>query len=243
MTPLLEATSLGLSGRLEPTDLAVGGGQLIAVIGPNGSGKTSLLRALADVERTSGEVRIDGEQLEEAGPSRRPYLVTYLPASRDLTWPIAAQDVIALGLPRPDQGRVDELIQLLELEALAGRPVDRLSTGERARVLFARALAPKPRLLLLDEPLSNLDPYWALRFLEILREVVSSGSSALVALHDIDRVRAFARALLIDGGEIRADLKASEMLDSAALGEAFRIERDTAARWQIRRSVDPRSSQ
>jgi iron complex transport system ATP-binding protein len=241
MTPLLQATSLGLSGRLKPTNLTIDRGQLVALVGPNGSGKTSLLRALADVERTSGEVRIDGEPLEQTGPSRRPYLATYLPASRDLTWPIAARDVIALGLPRPQEGRVEELIQLLELEALAGRTVDRLSTGERARVLFARALAPKPRLLLLDEPLSNLDPYWALRLLEILREVVASGSSALVALHDIDRVPAFARALLISGGEIRADLQASEMLDSAALSEAFRIERDSAGEWQVRRSVDQRS--
>jgi iron complex transport system ATP-binding protein len=95
--------------------------------------------------------------------------------------------------------------------------------------------------LLLDEPLSNLDPYWALRLLEILREVVASGSSALVALHDIDRVPAFARALLISGGEIRADLQASEMLDSAALSETFRIERDNAGEWQVRRSVDQRS--
>ena len=114
--------------------------------------------------------------------------------------------MIALGLPRPDPQRIDALIDLLELGPLANRPVDRLSTGERARVLFARALAPEPRLLLLDEPLSNLDPYWVLRLNEILRDVVASGASALVALHDIDRVEAFDRVLLVAGGEIRADL-------------------------------------
>jgi iron complex transport system ATP-binding protein len=212
----------------------VGQGQLVAVIGPNGSGKTSLLRALADVERTDGRVRIDGEDLTAAGPGRRPYLATYLPASRDLIWPIATRDVISLGLPRPDPERVGELIELLELTSLKNRGVDHLSTGERARVLFARAIAPRPRVLLLDEPLSNLDPYWVLRLLEILRDLVSDDASALVALHDIDRVTAFDRALLIADGEIRADLGPAEMLQSPALEEAFRICRSTSD-WKIRR--------
>jgi iron complex transport system ATP-binding protein len=148
--------------------------------------------------------------------------------------------VIALGLPRPDPDRVAEMIQLLELEELATRPVDRLSTGERARVLFARALAPKPNLLLLDEPLSNLDPYWVLRLIEILRDAAANGTAVLVALHDIDRVTAFDRALLIAGGEVRADLPPEEMLGSAALADAFRIDRKGDA-WAVRRTADRRS--
>lgn len=234
MTPLLEADAVELDGRLRPTDLQVGRGELVAVIGPNGSGKTSLLRALADVERTGGQVRIDGEALTAARPGRRPYLATYLPASRDLIWPIAVRDVIALGLTRPDPQRIGELIELLELSPLGNRRVDCLSTGERARVLFARALAPRPKVLLLDEPLSNLDPYWVLRLLEILRDIVADGPSALVALHDIDRVVAFDRVLLIPDGEVRADLGPTEMLRSPALEEAFRICR-SASDWQIRR--------
>ena len=143
---------------------------------------------------------------------------------------------------RPDSRRVNSVVELLELGGLANRPVDRLSTGERARVLFARALAPEPKVLLLDEPLSNLDPYWALRLLEILREEVSRGTSALVALHDIDRVTAFDRALLIDSGTVRADLGPSDMLRSSDLADAFRIQSSPAG-WLIRRSADPRSSQ
>jgi iron complex transport system ATP-binding protein len=242
MTPLLEAHAVALKGRLNATDLQLGPGELVAVIGPNGSGKTSLLRALAAIERTSGDVRVDGEDLQALGPSRRPHLVTYVPASRELVWPISTRDVIALGLPRPDPQRVEALIEQLELESLANRHVDRLSTGERARVLLARALAPKPRLLLLDEPLSNLDPYWVLRILEILQETVSGGSAALVALHDIDRLGAFDRALLIDRGNVREDLDPAEMLRSEALRQAFRIE-SAAGGWRVSRQADPRSSQ
>jgi iron complex transport system ATP-binding protein len=229
-----------MAGRLAPSDLQLRQGELVAVIGPNGGGKTSLLRAVAGIQRSTGEVSVAGEDLISASPSRRPYLATYLPASRELVWPIAARDVIALGLPRPDPARLEQLIDLLELGSVAMRPADKLSTGERTRVLLARALAPSPRLLLLDEPLSNLDPYWVLRILEILRGLTMSGVSALVALHDIDRMTAFDRALLIAGGEIRADLPPEEMLCSSDLADAFRIDR-TGGRWTVRRSADQRS--
>ena len=241
MTPRLEASALALAGRLKRADLEAAPGELIAVIGPNGGGKTSLLRALAAIETTSGSVSIDGELLASVPPARRPRVVTFLPASRDIAWPISTRDLIALGLPAPDGERVEELIALLELQPLAHRPVDRLSTGERTRVLLARALAPRPRLLLLDEPLSNLDPYWVLRILEILRSGVADGATALVALHDIDRVTAFDRALLVADGEIRADLRPPEMLESETLANAFGIER-AADGWKVSPRADRRSS-
>jgi len=241
MTPLLEARGAALGSRLRPTDLRVSSGELVAIVGPNGGGKTSLLRALANVETTSGTVTIDGEPVADRAPARRARLLSFLPASREIAWPISARDIIALGLPAPDPARVDELITDLELESLADRAADRLSTGERARVLLARALAPRPRLLLLDEPLSNLDPYWTLRLLDILRASVVDGAAALVALHDIDRITAFDRALLIANGDIQADLVPDEMLASKKLSEAFRIERSNG-KWRIKRSAGRQSS-
>ena len=173
MTPLLEARGVALAGRLEPTDLLCSDGETVAVIGPNGAGKTSLLRALAGIELRHGSVSIAGEGVTKAPPARRMRLLSFLPATRSLVWPISARDVISLGLPRPDPTRVEELIELLELESFADRPVNSLSTGERSRVLFARALAARPRVLLLDEPLSNLDPYWVLRTLRIMQDAAS----------------------------------------------------------------------
>ena len=233
MTPVLKAKSVSIGDRLQATTLE-GQPGMIAIIGPNGAGKTSLLRALADIERDGGEVLIDGHDLAEVPPARRMRLLAFLPATRSLVWPIAAQDVIELGLPSSDPGRVSELIELLELRPLAHRPVNQLSTGERSRVLLARALAARPRLLLLDEPLSNLDPYWVLRTLEILNaEARANGSVVLASLHDLNQMAAFDRVLLLDEGRMMADCSPGEMIGSAVLAEAFRIER-AGPGWRIR---------
>ena len=237
MTSLLDARGLALAGRLQPTDLQCAPGEMIAVIGPNGAGKTSLLRSIASIETEVGEVRINGEEVSAASPARRMRLLSFLPATRSLIWPIAARDVIALGLPSPDPGRIETLIALLELEAIAHRPVTHLSTGERSRVLFARALVARPRLLLLDEPLSNLDPYWVIRTLEILRdETGSNGSTALVSVHDLNQVGSFDRVLLMDGSAIAADGGPAKMFGSASLEQAFRIAR-AGSSWKIKKSA------
>jgi iron complex transport system ATP-binding protein len=234
MTPLLDARGIAVEGRLEPTYLSVQAGELVGVIGPNGAGKTSLLRALAGIELRQGHATIDGETVVTAPPPRRMRLLGFLPATRSLVWPISARDVIALGLTEPDAGRIDELIDLLELRTFADRPVNSLSTGERSRVLFARALAARPRVLLLDEPLSNLDPYWVLRTLEILEKAIAATNCAVLAsLHNLEQMRAFSRVLLVDGGRVIADEPPDEMLAGETLGQTFRIERNGPA-WQVR---------
>ena len=232
MTPLLDARGLAIPGRLQPTDLKLASG-MVAVIGPNGAGKTSMLRALSGIELDTGDVLIAGEELAQTPPARRMRLLSFLPATRNLVWPISTRDVIALGLPSPDPARIEELLKLLELEPLADRPADHLSTGERSRVLLARALAARPRLLLLDEPLSNLDPYWVLRTLQILNsETRQSGCAVLASLHDLNQIGAFERVLLVDGGRIIRDGSPTEVMDSPELVHAFRIEKD-GRNWRI----------
>jgi iron complex transport system ATP-binding protein len=237
MTSLLEARGIAIPGRLEPTDLQCTGGEMIAVIGPNGAGKTSLLRALAGIELDRGHATIGGEDVSTAPPARRMRLLSFLPATRALVWPISARDLIALGLPAPDPQRVDEFIDLLELRPLVNRAVNSLSTGERSRVLFARALAARPRLLLLDEPLSNLDPYWVLTTLRILTEAVSgSGCAVLASLHNLEQVSAFDRVLLVNAGQIASDRRPDETLASEELEQAFRVERAESG-WRVRETV------
>lgn len=233
MTALLEACEIGIAGRLEPSNLKSEPGELLAIIGPNGAGKTSLLRALAGIERDTGRVLIDGESIDDAPPARRMRLVSFLPATRSLVWPIAVRDVVGLGLPSPDPARIEEMIELLELRTMAARPANRLSTGERSRALLARALAARPRLLLLDEPLSNLDPYWVLRMVQILRaEAVANECAVLVSVHDLAQVGAFDRVLLLEHGRIIASGSPGRIIESADLKRAFRIER-AGSGWRI----------
>ena len=227
------ARQISIRGRLEPTDLDIGKGELIALIGPNGGGKTSLLRACAHIEDAGGQVVIDGEYVDSAPPARRRNLLSFLPASRDVAWPIAARDVIALGLPKPDQPYIEQLIAQFELEALADRPVNQLSTGERARVLTARAFAARPSVLLLDEPLSNLDPYWVLRFLDLFDAAAESGQTLLISLHDLSLLPRFRRALLIASGAIQMDEAPARMMSSERFEDIFRVRTSADGGWTI----------
>ena len=236
----LAARQIAIPGRLASTDLDAAAGELVALVGPNGGGKTSLLRALARIETATGVVEIDAEDVDEAPLARRRQLLSFLPASRDVTWPISARDVISLGLDRPDDARIHELIDLLELGSLAGRSVNRLSTGERARVLTARALAARSKVLLFDEPLSNLDPYWVLRFLDIFRAAASAGQIVLIALHDLSQLAHFDRALLIADGAIQMDETPASLVASERFENCFRIRQSNGA-WAIKQQADRQS--
>ena len=217
---MLRASGLSLPGRLADASLEVAPGKLVCLVGPNGSGKTSLLHALAGIGGASGSVSLDGTDPRTLGSVERPRAFTYLPASRDLPWPLLARDLIALG--------GDGAVEGLELDAVLDRRMDTLSTGERGRVLIARALAPKPKLLLLDEPTANLDPLWQIRLMELIRsQLAGQERAAIVAIHDLDAAQRYAdRILVMDKGRI-----AAEGLDGPHVAAIFGIEK-ADGRWQ-----------
>jgi iron complex transport system ATP-binding protein len=241
---LATATGLSLGRRLQRTSLALEQSELVCLVGPNGSGKTSLLHAIAGIGAPAGEVRIDDENPRLLSPPRRQRLLTYLPASRDIKWPLVASDLIALGLPPGCD--TEEICETLELGEFLHRPVDQLSTGERSRVLIARALAPRPRLLLLDEPTANLDPLWQILLMDYLRRLTrETGCAALIAVHDLEIARRFAdRLILMDGGGIAAEGEPAALIAGPRLSEVFGIEW-SAEGWRplaLRRPEDRRSS-
>ena len=225
---LLVATALRILGRLEATSLSIEHGTLTCLIGPNGSGKTSLLHAIAGIGSPEGEVRIDGIDPHRIGPPKRQRLLTFLPASRDVKWPLTANDLIRLG----GEDDIAQIVADLELEAFGERRVDELSTGERARVLLARALAPRPRLLLLDEPVANLDPLWQLKLMERLKaQTRQSDRAVLMASHDLDLAGRFADRLIVtDQGRVVAD-GGPELLEGPHIPDVFGVERRGGAWW------------
>ena len=232
MTNLVEATALSLPGRLKATSLQLRAGELACLIGPNGSGKTSLLHALAGIGAPGGEVRIGGVDPRRLPPPQRPLLFAYLPASRDIHWPLTSADLIALGLSTQDRAAVHRVMADLRLEDFAERRVDRLSTGERSRVLIARALVARPKLLLLDEPAANLDPLWQIRLMDHLRDYARSGHALLVAMHDLELARYYAdRLIIMDEGAAVADGEPEALLAGADIPRVFGVER-REGRWR-----------
>lgn len=242
MTALLEAHGLSLPGRLHGVDLALAPGTLTCIVGPNGSGKTSLLHAIAGIGRPKGRIVVDGEDPDGRSPARRARMLGYLPAARDLDWPLMARDLVALGGASTEE--IADALRTLDLEHVADRRLDRLSTGERSRVLIARVLAPRPRLLLLDEPTANLDPLWQIRLMEMLKAAVAgSGQAALVAIHDLDAAARFGdRILVMNRGAIVADGAPAEVIDSAHIRDVFGIEKSGGLWRPVSRSADRRSS-
>ena len=231
MTALLEAGHLSLPARLHDVSLTLAAGTLACLAGPNGSGKTSLLHAIAGIGRPAGHVRIDGVEPGSVGPAQRLRLLTFLPATRELRWPLLARDLILLG--GADENQAAEIVARLALEDVATRRVDLLSTGERSRVLIARALAPRPKLLLLDEPTANLDPLWQIRLMEMMKaDLRASGQAALVAIHDLDAAGRYAdRLIVMQDGRIAADGEPHAILAGPAIPEIFGIERMEGA-WR-----------
>lgn len=228
----LTAKGLALSGRLAPTDLSLMPGTLTVLVGPNGSGKTSLLHAIAGVGRPSGTVIVAGKSLNAVPPRARSALLGYVPASRELAWPLNVHAFVNLTAPRASTDAVDAVLEDMALTPLAGRPVNSLSTGERTRVLLARALLPRPALLLLDEPFANLDPLWQLRLAAQLRAAAGAGTTILLSAHDLDLAgRLGTRVLIVEAGRIVGDDTWPALLHDGIVTRVFGVERRSDGSW------------
>jgi len=152
--------SFGRVRALDGVSFGLGEGELFTLLGPSGSGKTTTLRLIAGFDRPdAGEIRIEGRSVLALPPERRRIgfvfqnyaLFPHMTVARNIAYGIRFHRGINLNK------RVEELLSLVHLEALAHRRPGELSGGEKQRVALARALAPFPRILLLDEPLSALD--------------------------------------------------------------------------------------
>ncbi|PFG17807.1 thiamine transport system ATP-binding protein [Propionicimonas paludicola] len=180
-------------------------GEIVALLGASGSGKSSLLRGVAGLEPlATGSVHWDGVELTSTPVHRRGFVMMFQDGQLFPHRTVAGNVGYALtGMSRTDRdARVAELLELVGLAGYQRRPVTELSGGQAQRVALARSLAAKPRLLLLDEPLSALDRGLRERLVEVLGSSLrATGTSALYVTHDQDEAFAIADrvGVLVDG--------------------------------------------
>lgn len=245
--PLLHAAGITVTfggiRALDEVDLVVERGTIAGLIGPNGAGKTTLFNAITGVvEPRSGRVTLDGKDITEwpthrrgrAGVSRtfqRLELFGGLTVYDNLlsAWEAVTPRAVFGAHRREGRRIVDELVELLGLEALAPRLAGQLSTGQGRLVELARALATQPRVMLLDEPSSGLDPAETAQFRDVLLRVVGreSGEPAILLVeHDValvmeicDRITVLDFGVSIATGT-PAEVRADERVIAAYLGES-----------------------
>jgi iron complex transport system ATP-binding protein len=220
---------------LEPVTLSVASGELIGLIGPNGAGKTSLLRLAVGLDRPSqGDVLLDGQPLSALSARQRARRLAYLPQQAEAAWPISVRDAVGLGrLPHGDRDE-DAIAAALRDVGMADQGdilLSRLSGGERALALLARALAVRSGLLLLDEPTASLDPAHQLQVMEVLRRRADAGDAVVVVMHDLAlAARCCDRLLVLHRGRLAAEGSGAAILDDPLLRDVFRI---TVQRGQV----------
>jgi len=184
--------SYGGETAVDAVDLAVREGELLTLLGPSGCGKTTTLRLVAGLERpSSGRITLDGTVLADDGhfvpPEDRDVGLVFQDFA--LFPHLTVRENVAFGLRDADDeataDRVDDLLDLVELEAHGDKTPGQLSGGQRQRVALARSLAPEPDLLLLDEPFSNLDVRLRVEMREEVRDILKeAGVTAISVTHD-----------------------------------------------------------
>ncbi len=188
-------------------DLTIHNKEFLVLLGPNGAGKTTILSVIAGLAAYKGSVFFDGRCMDRVPPDRRG--VSYLPQNLVLFPHMTVSGNIAYGLrargwkSEQVQTRVEELLHLMHLEQLRDRHPKQLSGGERQRAALARAMAPSPDILLLDEPLASVDLQTAKRVRGMIREVHdATGLTTVYVTHSLEEAEELGDrvAFLRDGG-------------------------------------------
>lgn len=238
--PILAARGLTATYGREPAlkglDAEVSAGEVLAILGENGSGKSTFLKVLARiVTPTAGEVLLDGRPLRDLARRETARRIAYVPQSADLVFPIRCLDLVLQGRAphhrdfspdtAEDRERAHEAMRACDVADLADRDASALSGGERRRVFLARALAQEAQIWLLDEPTSGLDPRHRFDFLEVLkREHAVRKTTVLLVSHEIDLATELAdRVLLLRDGRALACGTPAQALTPETIREAFSV--------------------
>jgi zinc/manganese transport system ATP-binding protein len=235
----IRAAAVALGGRTvwSEVDLAVSAGEFVCVLGPNGVGKSTLVKAILGlVPLAAGSVSVLGGR-----PGAANEQIGYLPQRRsfDPRLRVRGIDVVQLGLDgtrwgipvpgarlwsaraRAEQARVREVIELVGAQEYAHRPVGALSGGEQQRLLIAQALVSRPRLLLLDEPLDSLDLPHQAGVAALISRICAGGVAVVMVAHDVNPILSYLdRVVYLAAGGAAAGTP-EEVITSATLSRLY----------------------
>ncbi|MDB5734275.1 MAG: hypothetical protein JWN16_912 [Alphaproteobacteria bacterium] len=227
-----ENVTVSRGGRtiLRDVSLQAHAGEFIAVLGPNGAGKSTLLSVLAGLLKPdSGQVLLDARPIARVSELAR--LRAYLPQNPHLEWPISVERLVALGLtPKlPATGGLPDsyaplITRALEQCDLLGKrdqPATTLSGGEFARAMLARAIVAAPKILIVDEPITGLDPRHAMASMRLLSDIAHGGTLVIASLHDLTlAARHAARVVVLVDGAVAGD---TDSLTDELIHRAFGV--------------------
>ncbi|MDZ7708791.1 MAG: ABC transporter ATP-binding protein [Roseovarius sp.] len=214
---------------LEGVTLDVGAGEFIGLIGPNGAGKTTLMRAALGLLPHEGT-----SSLAALSPAARGKTAAWMPQARDIAWPVTVETLVALGrtphlagwqgLGPQDRAHVDAALAMMGMDGLRHRTATRLSGGEQAMALIARALAQDTPLLMADEPIAGLDPANQIATMQVFARLAQEGRAVLASLHDLGlAARHCTRLILVGEGGVAADGPPDAVLTPDTLARIFHV--------------------
>lgn len=222
---------------LDRIDLDVGAGERLAILGPNGAGKSTLLRLLAGtLSPDAGQILLDGIDLASMRGADRARRLAFVPQETRVAFDFTVLEIVLMGRsPRLGllgiEGAKDlevarRALAFTGAEALADRPISQLSSGERQRVLLARALAQEPDTILLDEPTAFLDLGHQVRIHRLLAGLHRErGTTVVFVSHDLNLAARYTdRIILLAGGRILQDGPPAQVLSPDALRAAYGVE-------------------
>lgn len=235
----VDGLSFAYDGReaLGGVGLRVGPGEIVGLVGPNGSGKSTIIKVLSGVlGGYGGRVLVDGRELGDFSGRELARELAVVPQEPVFSFPFTSLEIVLMGRHPHLAGLAFETPRDVELARaalarcgaldLAPRPIQELSSGERQRVVFAKALAQEPRALLLDEPASFLDIRHQVELYDIVADLAhSAGVAVLAVLHDLNVAAEYCdRVYLLSRGRIEAEGPTAEVLTYGNLKRVFETE-------------------
>lgn len=225
---LMNITNLSVDYRLHDVSLELNQGEVLGLIGPNGAGKSTLLNAIAGVNDKSGQIEIEGHNINQLSSTERARKIALQPQFVESAWALSVHDVVSLGrLPwgDTDQTIIQAAMQQANVQDLAQRHVNELSGGEKARVWLARVLANQADVLLVDEPVANLDIHYQRDVMRLLCDYAQSGQGVIIAIHDLNLAAKYCdRLCLLDQSCMIITGRVSEVLTEAILSSVFKVD-------------------